>query len=229
VAHARLAVRYQVHKYSHVLTLLPRVITEYGKYGMVTEENKARYLYASTLKAAGDSDAALAEFLSISNNFGDQEAAFRALVLTSVAEEYARRNSDEAADEYYQAAISAVELSEDAIAEAHLKASVGEVYRSKGRHDQAVECLRSSASKYASLGMDSQAVYIRIVLAESLLAGNREREAEWEIVAALQTIESLRMVVEGYAAVELLRESVSRRQTDRSALSALRGQIKNSR
>ena len=48
------------------------------------------------------------------------------------------------------------------------------------------------------------------------------REAEWELLAALPTINEQQMVPEGFAAVALLQESVRRRKTDPKALAELR-------
>jgi len=70
--------------------------------------------------------------------------------------------------------------------------------------------------------MQHAAAYIRVVLAETLIAASRHREAEWEILAALPTIEEQKMVPEGFAAMTLLKESVRRRKTDPVALRDLR-------
>ena len=69
---------------------------------------------------------------------------------------------------------------------------------------------------------DQFAAYVRLFLAETLIALNCSREAEQEILAALPTIEEQKMVPEGLAAVALLKESVRRRKTDRNALRELR-------
>jgi hypothetical protein len=63
-------------------------------------------------------------------------------------------------------------------------------------------------------------------LAEALLEVGRAREAEWEILAALPTIEEQKMVPEGFAAIALLRESVKQRKTDPKALLELRQYLK---
>jgi hypothetical protein len=54
---------------------------------------------------------------------------------------------------------------------------------------------------------------------------NRDREAEWEILAALPVIDEVKMVQEGLVAVALLRESVRRRRTDPIALQNLRAYL----
>ena len=70
--------------------------------------------------------------------------------------------------------------------------------------------------------MSTWVAYLRIVLAETLIASLQNREAEWEILAALPTIEEQKMVPEGFAAVSLLRESVKRRQASPEALREVR-------
>jgi hypothetical protein len=68
--------------------------------------------------------------------------------------------------------------------------------------------------------------YVRIVLAETLIALSRNREAEWQIAAALPTVEDQRMVPEGFAAVALLRDSVKRGKADPVALRQLREELR---
>lgn len=76
--------------------------------------------------------------------------------------------------------------------------------------------------------MRALVAYTHLVIAETLLATNRQREAEWEILAALPAIQELSLVPEGFAAAALLRESVSRRQTDPKALQDLRAHLQAS-
>jgi hypothetical protein len=70
---------------------------------------------------------------------------------------------------------------------------------------------------------------LSLVAAETLLRLSRPREAEWEILAALPTIEEQKMVPEGFAAVALLKESVRRRKTDPNALRELREHLQASK
>jgi hypothetical protein len=55
----------------------------------------------------------------------------------------------------------------------------------------------------------------------------RDREAEWEILAALPAIDEMKMVPEGFAAIALLRESVARRRTNLPALQELRAHLES--
>jgi hypothetical protein len=105
---------------------------------------------------------------------------------------------------------------------AHLNTAMAVAFREQGMLSQAAEAFHSAAEQYAAVRMSTLEAYLRIVLAETLIALSRHREAEWQIAAALPTIEEQRMVPEGFAAVNLLRESVRRRDTDRKALGSLR-------
>ena len=110
---------------------------------------------------------------------------------------------------------------------AHLKGLVAEGLRSEGRLAAAAAAYREAIASYAEMEMATWVAYLRIVLAETLIALDRNREAEWEIRMALPTIEGQRMVPEGFAAMALLRESVDRRSADRSALRALREHLQS--
>src|SRR5712691_2888996 len=92
---------------------------------------------------------------------------------------------------------------------AGLKGTLGEACRDMGDFGTAIDLYREAISDYGELSMGTYAAYLRIVLAETLLLAGRPREAEIEILAAIPTIEKERMVEEGFAALNLLRESVN--------------------
>ncbi len=73
--------------------------------------------------------------------------------------------------------------------------------------------------------MRALVAYTHLLIAETLLEMSREREAEWEILAALPEIDEIKMVPEAFAAIALLRESVSRRRPDSSALKQVRAYL----
>lgn len=228
VSHARLALHYDMRQYAHVLASLPDLVTEYERLGMQAEVKKVKYLEAVTYKETGDADSSLACFLALRDSFATDEPSFQTLVLTGIAEEYGRRGQHEESLRAYGDALRAVDQSGDSMAAAQLKGSVGETYRSRGEYGAAVDCLRSAISTYSSLGMETRVAYLRVILAESLLAAGRQREAEWEILAALPIIEREQMVAEGFAAVGILRESAKRRTVDAPALALLRKKLQAS-
>lgn len=115
------------------------------------------------------------------------------------------------------------------IATAHLKAVVGEFLRDETRLSEAAAAYRHSIADYGRIGMSAQVAYVRVILAETLLALGRTEEAEREILAALPTIERESMVREGLAAVALLKESVRRRKADPEALRRLREHLQRNK
>ena len=103
-----------------------------------------------------------------------------------------------------------------------LKWSIADTYRAQGSLGKAIESYRVARNDYQELGFRGFVTQLSLVIAETLLALGRDREAEWEILSALPTIEAEKMVPEGFAAVALLGESARRRKTDPTALRELR-------
>ena len=108
------------------------------------------------------------------------------------------------------------------IALAELKWAIGEAYKAQGALRKALNSYRSARDSYRELAASGFATSLTLAIADVLLALDAPREAEWEILQALPTIEEQKMVPEGFAAVALLRESVKRRKTDPNALRELR-------
>src|SRR5262249_15635988 len=109
----------------------------------------------------------------------------------------------------------------------YLRSTMGETFRRLGQNDAAIHAYKMSVKDYTDLGMETMAAYTRLVLAETLIAADRPREAEWEILQALPTIDEQRMVPEGFAAMALLRESIKRKMADPNALRELREHLQN--
>jgi len=109
---------------------------------------------------------------------------------------------------------------------AELKVSIGDTYRAQNSFTKALEAYRGAQRDFAEIQMPTFVAQLHLVIAETLLSLGRHREAEWEILAALPTIEEQKMVPEGFAAVALLRESVRLRKTDPNALRDVREHLK---
>lgn len=86
---------------------------------------------------------------------------------------------------------------------------------------------RSALREAGEVGMRGDVAALHLVLADVLLGAGQDRQAEWEIRAALPIIEEEKMVPEGYAALSLLQESLRRRQIDRNALRNLHGYFRD--
>jgi tetratricopeptide (TPR) repeat protein len=107
---------------------------------------------------------------------------------------------------------------------AQLQASIGECLRDRGMLDNAIEAYRSSVRTYDELSMKGSAAYMRLLLAETLIARGKDREAVCEIARALEFADSEGRVADIKAGaallVEVLRRGVENRESD--ALSHLR-------
>jgi tetratricopeptide (TPR) repeat protein len=223
VSYIRLTLRYDTNRFDDVLELLPSVALTFEKCGMSSELAKCRFLEANTLKALHRNAEALARFESLASGQDfEEETAIRGMALVSLGDLHSERGDIKLALDCYRLAQPLLETSKRLAALADLKAVVGETLRRIGKPAAAIQAFREAVRDHESLGMSSRAVYLRVLLAELLLEAARPREAEWEILAALPTIDQERMVPEGFAAVALLQESVRRRKTDPRALGELR-------
>jgi tetratricopeptide (TPR) repeat protein len=223
VAYARVALRFEMGRYQDVLELAPSLESSFARLGMHIEAAKCRFLIGVTLKIAGEHRKA--EFLL--SRLSDLPAlqgdpALRARVLAEVGDLQQLEGQFELALASFEKAGSLVSGAELSVVQPTLKMYVGGVYKALGRFTDAVDAFRASQRDFAQLGMRPYVAYLHLVIAESLLEINRDRQAEWEILAALPTIDEVQMVPEGMAAVALLRESVGRQKTDSLALRQVR-------
>lgn len=223
VAFARLAYKFATSRFDEVLELVPSLISSFGKMGMGLESAKARFLMSATLHALGNTSEAcrtIRELASDASTLSDVKLHAKVLVhLGNYLSALGR--FDEAAITYRQA-LPVAKKSQNRVIVAELKWSIGDTCRSQNRLVEAVESFASAAIDYAALDMKVHLSRLRLVTAEVLLSLGLERQAEWEVLAAILTIEEQKMVPEGFAAFALLKESVRRRKTDAKALRELR-------
>lgn len=111
----------------------------------------------------------------------------------------------------------------DRVSLAKLHSSVGLLLRKQNRPLDAVKAFRTAQEELLAMEMPADVAALHLVIADVLLDSGQERQAEWEIRAALPVIDRLKMVPEGFAAMSLLRESLRRRSIDRQALRNVHG------
>jgi tetratricopeptide (TPR) repeat protein len=230
VAYARISVRYVAGEYRHVLELLPSLAGSFRKLNMELETAKCWFLEAKALIQLGR----LEESLPVLTSLRESQAVRRdsglfGRVLVHLGNYYGGVGQFDRAAEIYEEALPAVTESGKPAVVAELKWSIGDTYRSQHQLTKAVEAYRGARKDFEAIAMGTYVALLRLVTAETLLSVGRPREAEWEILAALPTIEEQKMVPEGFAAVALLRESARRRQTDADALRELREHLQANR
>lgn len=228
VSYVRLALRYDMRLHEDVLELLPSVLLTFEKQGMVAEAAKCRFLEAMSLKDLGRVEEAALGFESLASASGQADEGLRGAALVNLGDLRSSQGRFDVALKAYSQATPLLRASNRAVVLADLKAMIGETLRSLGRPDQALTAYREAVRGYLELGIATRTAYIRLVIAETLLGEGRAAEAEWEIAAALPTIEDQEMLPEGRAAVALLRESLRVRKTDVGALFRLREVLKSS-
>ena len=68
--------------------------------------------------------------------------------------------------------------------------------------------------------------YMRVLRAETLLSAGREKEAVADLIIALPVIEREAALVDGVAALTLLKESIRRQRADHDTVMKLRAAFK---
>ncbi len=221
VAYNRLALRYDANRYEDVVELLPSAALTFERLGMRLEGAKCVLLAGLSLKQLGRLDEAGTHLRSLADDLSIN-SALRGTALVNLGNLLSTQGMHADALSAYQRAQPLLEAANRTSALADLKLMFGETLKALGRLADAIPAYRSAIDDLAGLGMTTRAAYFRVALAELLIQANKPREAEWEILAALPTIDEQRMVPEGFAAVALLRESVRQRKTDPGALLELR-------
>jgi tetratricopeptide (TPR) repeat protein len=224
VSYNRLALRYDMRRFSDVIELLPSTALTFEKLGMRLEVAKCGFLQALSHKELGEFEEA-ANRLQLLSQDREMEAGLRGSVLMNLGDVQTTRGNLQEAVLAYQEAQPALMQAKRLAALADLKAIFGSTLLAMGRRSDAIQAFREAVDDHIALGMVTRAAYLRLVLASALLAVGNAREAEWQIQAALPTIDDQKMVPEGYAAVALLRESVRQRKTDPKALLELRNYL----
>jgi tetratricopeptide (TPR) repeat protein len=223
VTYQRLALRCEMGRYDEVIELAPMLAMSFAKFDMLREQAKCVLLEGAALKQSGRYESALIKFESLRrDNLMERDPGLVGLALMSLADIHVAEGRDDRAAQSYADAVPLLSQAKRPAALAHLKGLIGETLRRQGRLAASIDSYRAAIEDYETLGMATWVAYLRVVLAQTLLEAGQPREAEWQILAALPTIDEQRMVPEGFAAVALLRESVRQRKTDPKALLELR-------
>jgi tetratricopeptide (TPR) repeat protein len=227
VGFERLALRFASGRFEETLELLPSLKSSFLKLGMGLDHAKARFLEAVTLRATGKTEEHLAVLRDLDRDLTVEGCpSLHGQVLVHIGNHEAGSGDFDSASATYERALPIVLKGNRPVALCELKWSIGDAYRGQGSLSRAIESYRAAKNDYKNLGLRGFVTQLTLVIAETLLALNRDREAEWEILSVLPTIEDEKMVPEGIAALALLKESVRRRKTDPNALRELREHLK---
>jgi tetratricopeptide (TPR) repeat protein len=227
LAYARLTLCFEHRQFEAVIRELPCLTAQFHNLKMQEEESKCLYVEGMALKESGRLREALAKFLVLERLLSESDPShLLGGVHLKIGDLYSHRGWHYRAMQEYQRALPLIRESGRSTLSPDFKGTVAETCRNMGQLAIAIELFREAISEYAGLSMNTLAAYLRIVLAETLLLADRPREAEIEILGALPTIEAEQMVEEGFAALNLLRESMDKNKTDAASLRALREHMK---
>jgi tetratricopeptide (TPR) repeat protein len=224
LAYQRLALRLEERQFEEVLELAPQWCEAFNRLGLPEDALKCRFLEGLSLRETGDLKPAIIVFQEI-NKTAEALGSVRlcAQATNNLAQLYRVVGNLKEALEYAKRALPFLQEMNDRIGLAKLRWCVGDICREQGKFGDAVDAYRAALRESEEIGIRGDVAAIHLVLADVLLDAGFDRQAEWEIRAALPIIEEEKMVPEGYAALALLQESLRRRKIDRQALRNLHG------
>lgn len=230
VEYSRLALWCENRRYGAVVSRVPDLIQKFAELGLRANVAKSKFLLAVAHKELNCDAEALETLLALESDSGVlRQPWLHGLVLVSLAELANRGGCPDAALRLVQKAEVLLRGVGMPHVLAHCCGVTAEILRDQGNLSAAAECYGRAIEIYAAAEMTAIVAYLRIVLAETLVAIGRDDEGIEEILKALPTIERENLVREGIAALALLKTSVSRRKLDSEALKALRDSLDRSR
>jgi hypothetical protein len=227
VAAERTAMEYEHKNFVRALAAARAVGPICERAGLWRANVKCRVVEASSLKEQEHFGEALLVFedLRRDRNLAKEPSMHSTVLVRITAVLFTLKRRVEAL-EAEKEALRVVQSSNQPMALADLKGTIAENLRDEGMLGEAVIGYREAIKDYEKIGMSIYVAYIRVVVAETLLAQGRVEEAEEEIRLAMPTIEKEQMIREGAAVLALLRDSsIQRRQADPNPLRELRKQL----
>ena len=224
VGYQRLALKMEERQFSEVLRLTAPLAESFRRANAKELALKCRYLEGAALRETG----ALAEALERFENILEEAKAIasaRILGSTYVALVQLHSELGHASEAFaiVREAAPFLQTTNNRVALSKLHCGLGLLMRTQGRTEQAMEAFRAAQAEFREIDMQADVAALHLMIADLLLDAGQERQAEWEIRAALPVIDEFKMVPEGFAAMSLLRESLRRRSIDRQALRSLHG------
>jgi tetratricopeptide (TPR) repeat protein len=226
----RLALRCDMGRYEEVAELTPMLRSTFVKYRMSREAIQCIYMEGTAQKQLGDLPSARASFELICNAEGPgREPLLTGMAFVALAEIHLNTGGDTEALAAYREAVRCLQPTNRSMFLASLKTSIGEMLLKQGQFEQAIEAYQAATADYERLEMATWVAYLRIELATAMIHAGKFREAEWQVISALPTIDAQKMSPQGVAAVALLAESTRRRKLDKAALADVRQHLRAAR
>lgn len=224
VAYQRLALSLEERRLNEVLELAPLWVESFEAMGLTEDALKCRFLEGAALREIGDVAGAIRVFSDICRLAEERRAVHLTAVASNNLAQFYRvlGNLDEAMV-YATKALPLLTQLDNRVGLVKLRWCVGDILREQGKPGEAIPAYREALEEARAVGMRGDVAALHLVLADVMLDAGQDRQAEWEVRAALPIIEEEQMVPEGFAALSLLRNALRYQQVDRKALRELHG------
>jgi len=228
LAYQRLALAVEERRFEEILEFAPLWHRNFLRLELPEDALKCRFLEGLAYWETGQQPRAI----QILRQVCSEAEALRIVRLVAEAANnlvhfHSSLGESEEALAYSRKALPLLKQLNNRVGLAKLQWSIGDLLQRQRNLPGAIEAYRSAIQESGEIGMRGDVAALHLVLADVLLDAGQERQAEWEIRAALPIIDEEKMVPEGIAALSLLRESVLRRQIDRKALRDLHGYFRD--
>ena len=220
-----MATMYSRRQINDVIDGCVKLIDSLETMGIDSELGKARFLFASALKDGADERALESFEALLVKPEVRSDPLLLGLSMLHIGDLRGSRGEFRASGEIFSQALPLIEASGVPWALADFFAVVAEKLRDQGCLPAAIDGYRSAIRAYREYGGSVRECYIRVLLAETLIAEGRCAEAAAELVAALPIIERESLEKERSAAIALLRETLTRSKNDKEAFRAIRSQL----
>jgi tetratricopeptide (TPR) repeat protein len=224
-----LCIRYSRHEPLEVVSTIESVLELLGLHGTAQDRWRCRLLHALCLKDLGRNKGALDLLALLRTELPPAERLLTGIVIQNYGELLATEGNYVEALALCRQAYGLLEDEGTPWAIANLQATIGELQRGQGRLQDAIECYKASLSSFAAAGMEASSAYVRLILAETLIAADRKDEAALELHAALPVIEREGIRADAIAAASLLRQTLPTEGVDLEMLQRLREHLRGTR
>lgn len=224
LSYQRLAAKLEERQFSEILVLAPALSEAFARAGAKENALKCRYLEAVAFRELDSLSEALSAFESViadAKELSSTKVLGPALV--TAIQIHCDLGETNLALTLAAEAAPFLRATNNRVSLAKLQWGLANLLRQKGRIAESIESFRIAQTEFTEIGLRADVAALHLIVGDMLLETGQDRQAEWEIRAALPIIDELKMVPEGFAAMSLLRESVRRRSIDRQALRKLHG------
>ena len=222
----RLSILYSLTNVEAVLQGAPALESTFSRLGMEDDRVKCRILWATSLKIAGRPEAALEILESVRDVRPEVSPRLYGWILAEAADLEAICGDFRKGMEDLRRAAEILQREKQLTGLANLNLMFGFMCRSRGLLGEAVELFKASARDYADLGMMANAAYAQLLVAETYLAMQLPRDAEAAVLKAIPIFKEEGIVLDAFAALSILRESIRQQKLDPELLRELRDRLR---